>query len=58
MNVTNNIMCIVVQDNRSYINNPIKTLFKSSKIMNVNTMGEASERVIKRFKKMVMKNIV
>ena len=58
INVTHNIMCIVVQDDRSYINNPIKTLFKPSKIMNVNTMGEASERVIKRFKKMVMKNIV
>ena len=58
MNVTRNIMCIVVQDNRSYANNPIKSLFNPSKIMNVNTMGEASERVIKRFKKMVMKNIV
>ena len=56
--VTSNIMCIVVQDHHEYGFNPVKTLFKGSKIMNVSNMDGASEKVIKQFKKMVMKNIV
>ena len=56
--VTSNIMCIVVQDVNAYSFNPVKTLFKGSKIMNVNNMTGASEKVIKQFKKMVMKNLV
>lgn len=58
MNVTPNIMCIVVQNEYSYRYNPIKTLFKGTKIMNVTSMNKASERVIKSFKRMVMKSLV
>jgi len=58
MNVTPNIMCVVVQDSRYYEYNSIRVLFKPSKIMNVSNMGDASERVIKRFKKMIINNIV
>ena len=56
--VTPNIMCIVVQDHDQYGYNPIKTLFKGSKIMNVVDMDSASEKVIKQFKIMVMRNLV
>ena len=56
--VTPNIMCIVVQDQHEYGYNPIKTLFKGSKIMNVVDMDSASEKVIKQFKIMVMRNLV
>jgi len=58
MSVTSNIMCIVVQGDRSFKNNPIRILFKGTKVMNVGTMKNASEKVIKRFKMMVMKNLV
>lgn len=58
MNVTPNIMCVVVQDNRYFKYNSIRALFKPSKMMNVSNMGEASERVIKRFKRMIINNIV
>ena len=58
MSVTSNIMCIVVQGDSSFKNNPIRTLFKGSKVMNVYTMKNASEKVIKRFKIMVMKSLV
>jgi len=58
MNVTPNIMCIVVQDDRTYKYNPVKRLFKRTKIMNVDNMNKASERVIKRFKQMVMRSLV
>jgi len=58
MSVTSNIMCIVVQGDRSFKNNPIRILFKGTKVMNVNTMKNASEKVIKRFKIMVMKSLV
>ena len=58
MNVTSNIMCIVVQDDNSFRNNPIRALFKGTKVMNVGTMNGASEKVIKRFKVMVMKSLV
>ncbi len=58
MNVTPNIMCIVIQPDYAYKYNPIRQLFKSTKIMNVETMNKASERVIKRFKQMVMRSLV
>ena len=58
MNVTSNIMCIVVQDDNSFRTNPIRELFKGTKLMNVGTMNGASEKVIKRFKVMVMKSLV
>jgi hypothetical protein len=58
MSVTSNIMCIVVQGDSSFKNNPIRTLFKGSKVMNVYTMKNASEKVIKRFKIMVMNSLV
>jgi len=57
MSVTPNIMCIVVQDEYSYKHNPVRTLFKGTKVMNVNNMSKANERVIKRFKKMIINNI-
>lgn len=56
--VTRNIMCIVVQDDTSFRHNPIRQLFTPMKLMNVYKMTDASEKVIKRFKRMVMKNIV
>ena len=58
MNVTPNIMCIVVQSDMSFKNNPIRVLFKGSNVINVNTMKNASEKVIKRFKRMVMSSLV
>ena len=56
--VTRNIMCIVVQNDKSFRYNPIRQLFTPMKLMNVYRMTDASEKVIKRFKRMVMKNIV
>lgn len=56
--VTRNIMCIVVQDENSFRNNPIKQLFTPMKLMNVYRMTDASEKVIRQFKRMVVKNIV
>lgn len=58
MSVTSNIMCIVVQSDMAFKRNPIRMLFKGTKVMNVHTMKNASEKVIKRFKIMVMKNLV
>jgi hypothetical protein len=58
INITSNIMCIVVQDDHSFKYNPVRQLFKPSKIMNVGTMSKASERVIKRFKQMIMRSLV
>lgn len=55
---TPNIMCIVIQPDYKFRYNPIRHLFKTNNIMNVETMNKASERVIKRFKQMVMKNLV
>jgi len=57
-NVTPNIMCIVVQDDSEYSGNPVKTLFKGSKLMHVHNMEGASEKVIKQFKHMIMSNLV
>ena len=56
--VTPNIMCIVIGDRFSYKRNPVKQLFKPSKIMNFETMTQGSERIIKTFKQMVMKSLV
>ena len=56
--VTPNIMCIVVQDDNEYDGNPVKTLFKGSKLMHVHNMDGASEKVIKQFKNMIMSNLV
>ena len=56
--VTHNIMCIVVQDDNEYDGNPVKTLFKGSKLMHVHNMDGASEKVIKQFKNMIMSNLV
>ena len=58
MSVTSNIMCIVVQSDMSFKRNPIRVLFKGTKVMNVHTMKNASEKVIKRFKIMVMNSLV
>lgn len=57
LTVTPNIMCIVVQSNLRFKYNPVKYLFKGTKIMNVENMNKASERVIKRFRQMVMKSL-
>jgi hypothetical protein len=56
--VTNNINCIVVSDSHSYRYNPVRRLFKSKNIMNVDNMNIASEKVIKQFKRMVMSSFV
>lgn len=56
--VTNNLNCIVVSSSSSYRYNPIRRLFKSNNIMQVDTMNDASEKVIKQFKKMVMSSFV
>jgi hypothetical protein len=56
--VTNNLNCIVVSDEYSYRHNPVRKLFKSNNIMQVNTMQTASEKVIKQFKRMVMSSLV
>ena len=56
--VTSNIMCIVVEKKEFYKYNPVRKLFKPSKIMNVATMNNASERIIKEFKRMVVKSLV
>ena len=56
--VTSNIMCIVVEKKDFYKYNPVRKLFKPSKIMNVTTMNNASERIIKEFKRMVVKSLV
>ena len=56
--VTNNINCIVVSDTHSYRYNPVRRLFKSKNIMNVDNMTIASEKVIKQFKRMVMSSFV
>ena len=58
LNVTKNIICIVVQESHYFKYNPIKMLFKGDKIMNVENMNKASERVIKQFKRMVMNSLV
>ena len=58
MSVTSNIMCIVVQSDMSFKRNPIRELFKGTKVMNVHTMKNASEKVIKQFKIMVMNSLV
>jgi uncharacterized protein YegL len=58
MNVTSNIMCIVVQSDMAFKRNPIRVLFNGTKIMNVHTMKNASEKVIKQFKRMVMNSLV
>ena len=57
-NITKNIMCIVVEDKNSYKYNPVRRLFKPSKTMNVTNMSKASEKIIKEFKRMVMKSLV
>ena len=56
--VTNNINCIVVSDSHSYRYNPVRRLFKSKNIMNVDNMNIASEKVIKQFRRMVMSSFV
>jgi hypothetical protein len=56
--VTNNINCIVVSDTYAYRYNPVRRLFKSKNIMNVDNMTIASEKVIKQFKRMVMSSFV
>jgi hypothetical protein len=56
--ITNNINCIVVSDSHSYRYNPVRRLFKSKNIMNVDNMNIASEKVIKQFKRMVMSSFV
>ena len=57
MNVTPNIMCVVVQDSYMYRYNIMKKIMKSTKIMRVDTMAIASEKVIKRFKQLIMRSI-
>jgi len=57
-NITKNIMCIVVENKNDYKYNPVKVLFKPSKTMNVTNMSKASEKIIKEFKRMVMKSLV
>ena len=42
----------------SYRYNPVRRLFKSKNIMNVDNMTIASEKVIKQFKRMVMSSFV
>ena len=56
--VTNNLNCIVVSSHSSYRYNPVRRLFKSKNIMQVDTMNDASEKVIKQFKRMVMSSFV
>jgi len=56
--VTDNINCIVISNEMSYRYNPARLLFKSKNIMRVDTMNDASEKVIKQFKKMVMSSFV
>ena len=56
--ITNNLNCIVVSSRMSYNYNPVRRLFKSKNIMQVDTMNDASEKVIKQFKRMVMSSFV
>jgi hypothetical protein len=56
--VTNNLNCIVVSSRSSYRYNPVRRLFKTKNIMQVDTMNDASEKVIKQFKRMVMSSFV
>lgn len=56
--VTTNIMCIVISDGYSYRANMMRALFKATHIMRVDNMENASETVIKKFKQMIVKNLV
>lgn len=56
--VTDNINCIVISEEYSYRYNPVRSLFKSNNVMRVGSMNEASEKVIKQFKKMVLSSFV
>lgn len=57
MNVTTNIMCVVVQPRAYYRNNSMQDIMKSSNIIRVDSMNMAAETVIKRFKQLIMRNI-
>ena len=56
--ITDNVNCIVLSKDYQFKYNPVRKLFKSKNIMNVATMNDASEKVIKQFKRMVMSSFV
>ena len=56
--VTDNVNCVVLQDAHQFRWNPVRKLFKSKNIMRVESMNDASEKVIKQFKRMVMSSFV
>ena len=56
--VTDNVNCVVLQDAHQFRWNPVRRLFKSKNIMRVESMNDASEKVIKQFKRMVMSSFV
>ena len=56
--VTDNVNCVVLQDAYQFKYNPVRKLFKSKSIMRVESMNDASEKVIKQFKRMVMSSFV
>jgi uncharacterized protein with von Willebrand factor type A (vWA) domain len=56
--ITDNVNCVVLSKDYQFKYNPVRKLFKSKNIMNVATMNDASEKVIKQFKRMVMSSFV
>ena len=56
--VTDNVNCVVLSKDYEFRYNPVRKLFRSKNIMRVDTMNDASEKVIKQFKRMVMSSFV
>ena len=56
--VTDNVKCVVLSKDYEFRYNPVRRLFRSKSIMRVDTMNDASEKVIKQFKRMVMSSFV
>ena len=52
------IFCICIEDQYRFKYNPIKRIIKPSKIMRVDSSNNASENVIKKFRKTVMSSFV